>query len=59
RNCIGQTFALTEVKITVAMILRKFKLSLDPANVVPVDDLIPELILRSKNGIRINISPRI
>ncbi|CAH3015400.1 unnamed protein product [Porites evermanni] len=59
RNCIGQTFALTEVKITVAMILRKFKLSLDPENVVPVDDLIPELILRSKNGIRINISPRI
>ena len=38
---------------------RRFKLSLDPANVVPVDDLIPELILRSKNGIRINISTRI
>ena len=38
---------------------RRFKLFLDPANVVPVDDLIPELILRSKNGIRINISPRI
>ncbi|CAH3015399.1 unnamed protein product [Porites evermanni] len=59
RNCIGQNFALTEVKISVAMILRKFKLSLDSANVVPVDDLIPELILRSKNGIRINISTRI
>ncbi|KAJ7330607.1 hypothetical protein OS493_022222 [Desmophyllum pertusum] len=59
RNCIGQTFAMTEVKLSLAMILRKFKLFVGPDDIVPVDDLIPELILRAKNGIRVNISPRV
>ncbi|XP_078352881.1 cytochrome P450 4F1-like isoform X3 [Oculina patagonica] len=59
RNCIGQSFALGEVKLSLAMILRKFKLSVGPDGLVPVDDLIPELILRAKNGIRVNISPRV
>jgi len=59
RNCIGQSFALAEVKVSLAMILRKFKLSFDPDNIVPVEDLIPELILRAKRGIRVNISPRV
>lgn len=38
--------------------LYRFKLSTDPDNAVPVDDLIPELILRAKNDIRVNILPR-
>lgn len=59
RNCIGQAFALAEIKTSLAMILRKFKLSIFPENIVPVDDMIPELILRAKNGILVNISPRI
>lgn len=58
RNCIGQSFALTEVKLSVAMIIRKFKLSVNPNNYVPIEDMIPELILRAKNGIKVNIAPR-
>ena len=41
------------------IIIFRFKLSLDAKNIVPVDDLIPELILRAKKGIRVNISPRV
>ncbi|XP_027051041.1 cytochrome P450 4F4-like [Pocillopora damicornis] len=58
RNCIGQSFALTEVKLSLAMIIRKFKLSVNPDNYVPIEDMIPELILRAKNGIKVNIAPR-
>ncbi len=39
--------------------LQRFKLSVGPDDLVPVDDLIPEIILRAKNGIRVNISPRV
>ncbi|KAL9950889.1 hypothetical protein ACROYT_G043460 [Oculina patagonica] len=58
RNCIGQSFALAEVKITVAMILRKFVLSVAPQNIVKDEDLRPHLILRAKNGVVVNITPR-
>lgn len=59
RNCIGQSFALAELKTTVAMILRMFELSVAPQNIVQdYEDLQPHLILRAKNGIVVNISPR-
>ncbi|KAJ7373741.1 Cytochrome P450 4B1 [Desmophyllum pertusum] len=58
RNCIGQSFALAEIKTALAMILRKFELSIAPQNIVPDEDLQPHLILRAKNGIVVNISPR-
>lgn len=58
RNCIGQTFAMTEVKTSLAMILRKFKLTIDPKFIVPIEDLVPTLVMRAKNGIRVNIFPR-
>lgn len=59
RNCIGQSFALAELKTTVAMILRKFELSVTPQNIIQdYKDLQPHLILRTKNGIVVNISPR-
>ena len=35
-----------------------FKLSVNPDYCVPNDDLVPELILRAKNGIKVNISSR-
>ncbi|KAH9496501.1 hypothetical protein Btru_043196 [Bulinus truncatus] len=31
RNCIGQNFAMNEMKITISKVIQNFKLSLDPA----------------------------
>ncbi|XP_073248021.1 cytochrome P450 4F4-like [Porites lutea] len=58
RNCIGQAFALAEIKTAIAMILRKFDLSVAPQNIVSNEDLQSHLILKARNGIVVNISPR-
>ncbi|CAN7975174.1 unnamed protein product [Ixodes persulcatus] len=56
RNCIGQKFSLSVVKIVVANILRRNKLqSLDHRDQVL---LIAEMVLRPKNGLRIKLIPR-
>ncbi|GIY42942.1 cytochrome P450 4V2 [Caerostris extrusa] len=48
RNCIGQKFAVMEVKLVIANILRRFRIiSLDPRDKVNV---YPNLVLR-------NVSP--
>ncbi|CAG7732543.1 unnamed protein product [Allacma fusca] len=56
RNCIGQKFAMGEIKTILANIFRNFQVqSLDtPDKIKPV----AELILRAKNGIRTKFSPR-
>lgn len=54
RNCIGQKFALLEIKSTISKILRHYELN-------PIGDspkVIMELILRSKNGIQLGLKPR-
>nr|CAB3235873.1 leukotriene-B4 omega-hydroxylase 3-like [Phallusia mammillata] len=51
RNCIGQNFAMNEMKITIAQTLRRFRLYLD--NDTPEPKMAPRLILQSKNGIHI------
>uniref|UniRef100_A0A8C5QZ27 Cytochrome P450 n=1 Tax=Leptobrachium leishanense TaxID=445787 RepID=A0A8C5QZ27_9ANUR len=52
RNCIGQNFAMNEMKAALALTLKRFELS-------PVPDKeplkLPQLILRSLNGIHINL----
>ncbi|XP_029847582.2 cytochrome P450 4c3 [Ixodes scapularis] len=56
RNCIGQKFAMSEEKIVIANILRRFKLqSLDQRDQV---GLIADMVLRPKGGIRIKFIPR-
>lgn len=52
RNCIGQTFAMNELKVVTALTLKKYKLIEDPT-LKP--KLIPRLILRSINGVHIKI----
>lgn len=54
RNCIGQNFAMNEMKVVVALTLRKYQLIEDPAW---TPKIIPRLVLRSLNGIHIKIKP--
>ncbi|XP_053600233.1 cytochrome P450 4c3-like isoform X2 [Plodia interpunctella] len=54
RNCIGQKFAMMELKITIAGIIKQFHLL--PAGVEP--KLAADLILRSRNGVHVKMLPR-
>lgn len=49
RNCIGQKFALLEIKSTISKILRHYEL----IGVGDPPEVIMELLLRSKNGIQL------
>uniref|UniRef100_A0A8C5Q042 Cytochrome P450 4B1-like n=1 Tax=Leptobrachium leishanense TaxID=445787 RepID=A0A8C5Q042_9ANUR len=50
RNCIGQSFAMNEMKVAVALTLNAFELSLDPAH-EPIKVIM--VVLKSKNGIKL------
>uniref|UniRef100_A0A3P9MLM9 Uncharacterized protein n=1 Tax=Oryzias latipes TaxID=8090 RepID=A0A3P9MLM9_ORYLA len=53
-NCIGQNFAMNEMKVVIAMTLKKYQLIEEPS-LKP--RIIPRLVLRSLNGIHIKIKP--
>nr|ACI25369.2 CYP4CB1 [Liposcelis bostrychophila] len=57
RNCIGQKFAMHEMKITVYKIVKKFKLSISDK---PEDKVRTRtgVVLSSTNGIRIKVQSR-
>ncbi|XP_069109522.1 cytochrome P450 4B1-like [Argopecten irradians] len=55
RNCIGQTFAMNEEKVTIARILHKYTFELDPSVEVKKQ---PAAVMRSKNGIYLNAKAR-
>ncbi|CAD6189944.1 unnamed protein product [Caenorhabditis auriculariae] len=56
RNCIGQKFAITEEKVVLSWVFRRFSVESENSyeNLRPV----PELILRPSNGIKIKIKKR-
>lgn len=54
RNCIGQQFAMNEMKVVAGLCLLRFEFALDPSR-PPVKFL--QLILRSENGIHLRLKP--
>ena len=54
RTCIGNSFAMMEAQIILAMIVRQEHLALEAGHAVEVDPLIT---LRPKHGIRVTRSP--
>ncbi|XP_007955866.1 cytochrome P450 4F22 [Orycteropus afer afer] len=54
RNCIGQSFAMAEMRVVVALTLLRFRLSVDRTRKVRRK---PELILRTESGIWLNVEP--
>ncbi|XP_075155820.1 putative cytochrome P450 4s3 [Haematobia irritans] len=55
RNCIGQKFAMLELKCSLSSLLRNFEF-LPAKDFVP--NPLPELVMKSGNGIKIRMKPR-
>ncbi|XP_066431181.1 ultra-long-chain fatty acid omega-hydroxylase-like [Eleutherodactylus coqui] len=52
RNCIGQNFAMAEMKVVLALTLLNFKVTLDPNKSVRRQ---PQLILRAEGGLWLQV----
>ncbi|KAJ7316583.1 hypothetical protein JRQ81_002745 [Phrynocephalus forsythii] len=54
RNCIGQNFAMSELKVALALTLMRFVVRLGESQTVRRK---PELILRAENGLWLQVEP--
>ena len=55
RNCIGQNFALNEIKTVVARVLHRFTMSVDATRKVR---MMPDFVLRAEHGIHLHFERR-
>ncbi|XP_077997876.1 cytochrome P450 4F12-like [Glandiceps talaboti] len=55
RNCIGQNFALNEMKVATALVLRHFELTISGC---PPPIRQTKAVLRAENGIYVKVKPR-
>ncbi|XP_033747403.1 cytochrome P450 4A25-like isoform X1 [Pecten maximus] len=55
RNCIGQNFALNEIKVVLTRLLRRFHVELDEDHEVT---FVPDMVMRAKYGIKVRLLPR-
>ncbi|XP_016064799.1 PREDICTED: docosahexaenoic acid omega-hydroxylase CYP4F3 [Miniopterus natalensis] len=55
RNCIGQMFAMAEMKVVLALTLLRFRVL--PDSVEPEPRRKPELILRAEGGLWLRVEP--
>ncbi|XP_042639184.1 cytochrome P450 4F2 [Orycteropus afer afer] len=53
RNCIGQTFAMTEIKVVLALTLLRFRILLGDTK----PQRKPELIMRAEGGLWLQVEP--
>lgn len=54
RNCIGQNFAMNEMRVVIATIINMFSLSLVEDHKVEV---VPRVVLRTKSDIKVKLEP--
>ena len=55
RRCVGEDFALLELRAGLARLLQHFSIAVDPAHPVAAR---PQLTLKPADGIRLRVSPR-
>lgn len=55
RNCIGQKFAMLEMKSVVSKVLRCFEISLTPGFELA---LKPEIVLKPEHGVKVTLKKR-
>ncbi|XP_056388393.1 cytochrome P450 4A4-like [Hyla sarda] len=55
RNCIGQNFAIYEMKVAIALTLSRFEVSTDPGN---EPQKVSQVFLHSANGIHVNLKKK-
>ncbi|CAG2224873.1 CYP4B1 [Mytilus edulis] len=55
RNCIGQNFAMNEIKVVIGRLVHRYKVKLVEGHNY---DINPELVMRAKHGIKVKLESR-